>query len=528
MDYQALSKDELIQEIELLRRKIDELQELRQNDTGKSNDEKITLLLDNIQEPLWSVDRNYNIQTQNSAFKKLIRNAYGMDLEPGDNFIRYTPVESQPLWSGFIERAFRGENFSAEHEMIVDGTAQFYEFVFNPMESSDGSVYGVAILGRDTTERKLSELRVQESEKRFRSLVQNSNDIIFVLTGESVIRYTSPSVERILGYSPADITNTDIFMYLHPNDSVDLQKHFKKLIDDKRHNIFFRCRFRRSDGSFSHIEGISSNLIDDEYIRGIVINARDVTERIGVEEALYESERRFRSVIEDLPTMICRFLPDGTLTFVNGNYCHAFKKTAGELLGKSFLTLIPEPDRETVKNNFLSLNRAKPVISYEHRVQLPDDETRWHRWIDRAIFNAQGEVVEYQSIGEDITEHKHIENKLRLHSTALEAAANAVMITDRHGDIVWINPAFTNLTGYTADEIIGKTPRILKSGKHDTAFYRKMWETIMSGKVWNGEIINKRKDGSLYTEKTTITPVLNDDDEVINYIAIKEYNNENT
>ncbi|GEM_PF-2284761 len=523
MDFQERSKEELIKEIEILRQKNDELLQLFEKHKGKNEQGNTIALLDSIQEPLWSLDHHYKILTHNNAFKQLFRNAYGLDLEPGDNFIRYTPVELQPLWSGFIERAFRGENFSAEQDLIVDGATQYYEFIFNPMESSDGSIYGVAILGRDTTERRANELRVQESEKRFRSLMQNSNDILFVVTEEGVIRYTSPSVEQILGYTSADITNTDIFMYLHPEDTDDLQAHIKQTIVDKQSTNSFRCRFRKSDSSFAHIEGISSNLIDDKYIRGIVINARDVGERIGIEEELHESERRFRSVVEDLPVMICRFLPDGTLTFVNGYYCNAFKKTAGELLGKSFLKLIPEEDQETVKKNFTSLNPSKPVTTYEHRVQLPDSEIRWHRWTDRALFNSEGEVIEYQSIGEDITEQKQTEEKLRLQSTALQAAANAVIITDKDGNIVWVNQAFEKLTGYTEDEITGNTPRILKSGKHDNEFYRNMWETILSGNIWQGEMINKRKDGSFYSDSTTITPVINNEDEISHFIAIKEF-----
>jgi PAS domain S-box-containing protein len=208
---------------------------------------------------------------------------------------------------------------------------------------------------------------------------------------------------------------------------------------------------------------------------------------------------------------------------VNGNYCHAFKKTAGELLGKSFLNFIPEPDREKVKNNYLSLDRAKPVTTYQHRVSAPDGTIRWQRWTDRAIFNSNGEVVEYQSIGEDITEQKKNEQQIRLHSIALQTAANAIMITDKEGIVIWINPAFTKLTGFTSEDIVGRSPRLLKSGKHEEKFYKNLWDTIIAGKVWNGEMINKRKDGTLYTDRTTITPVVNEENETTNFIAIKEY-----
>ncbi|MFZ3213533.1 MAG: EAL domain-containing protein [Terriglobales bacterium] len=110
---------------------------------------------------------------------------------------------------------------------------------------------------------------------------------------------------------------------------------------------------------------------------------------------------------------------------------------------------------------------------------------------------------------------------VRLQASALESAANSIIITDRNGTIQWVNPAFTKVTGYTSEEVLGKTPRTLKSGKHDVALYENLWKTILSGKVWQGEITNRRKDGSLSVEETTITPVRSADGEVSNFIGIK-------
>jgi PAS domain S-box-containing protein len=124
--------------------------------------------------------------------------------------------------------------------------------------------------------------------------------------------------------------------------------------------------------------------------------------------------------------------------------------------------------------------------------------------------------------GRDITDRVRAEEELRLQVTALQAAANGIVITDREGTIQWVNPAFTRLTGYSAAEAVGQNPRVLKSGRHDRAFYHKLWHTIMAGGVWQGEIVNKRKDGSLYTEEMTITPVLDDGGVISHFIAIKQ------
>jgi PAS domain S-box-containing protein len=124
--------------------------------------------------------------------------------------------------------------------------------------------------------------------------------------------------------------------------------------------------------------------------------------------------------------------------------------------------------------------------------------------------------------GGGATTRKQDEDTMRLQNAALEAAANAIVITDQSGDILWVNAAFSAFTGYSAQEVLGRNPRLLKSGKQEEAFYRNLWQTISSGQVWRGEMTNRRKDGSLYTEEMTITPVRSSDGTIVRYIAIKQ------
>ncbi|MBE0544411.1 MAG: PAS domain S-box protein [Verrucomicrobia bacterium] len=120
------------------------------------------------------------------------------------------------------------------------------------------------------------------------------------------------------------------------------------------------------------------------------------------------------------------------------------------------------------------------------------------------------------------TEHQRTEEQLRVQTTALDAAANAIVITDHAGTIQWVNRAFTGLTGYTAREAVGQNPRVLRAGNRDAAFYRNLWQTIASGQVWSGELTNRRKDGSLYEEEMTITPLRDADGVITRYVAIKQ------
>ena len=127
-----------------------------------------------------------------------------------------------------------------------------------------------------------------------------------------------------------------------------------------------------------------------------------------------------------------------------------------------------------------------------------------------------------EELNADLYRSKLAEAQMHLQSTALMAAGNGIVITDRHGDIVWVNPAFSKLTGYSSQEVIGRNPRLLNSGKHNQRFYEDNWKTILSGHVWSGEMVNRRKDGTLYTEEQSITPVKDDEGKVSHFIAIKQ------
>ena len=166
---------------------------------------------------------------------------------------------------------------------------------------------------------------------------------------------------------------------------------------------------------------------------------------------------------------------------------------------------------QTGQPDELALDMVRPDGTIRH--------TAVHAEFDR---DASGRIVGLHGTVQDNTERQAAEDRLRLLTTALESAANGVVITKADGTILWVNAAFTTLTGYAAAEAVGQNPRILKSGKHDLAFYRAMQAGIAGGQVWHGEITNRRKDGSLYQEEMTITPVRQGAGPITHFIAIKQ------
>jgi two-component system, cell cycle sensor histidine kinase and response regulator CckA len=133
-----------------------------------------------------------------------------------------------------------------------------------------------------------------------------------------------------------------------------------------------------------------------------------------------DSEGRYRAIVEEMPALVCQFLPDGTLTFANTHYCRYFNVEYEDLIGQNFFQFIPEEDRGQVRANYGSLTPENPVITYEHKVTAPDGTARWQRWTDRAIFDPHGKPLEYRSIGEDITGRKLAEEALQESNRLLE------------------------------------------------------------------------------------------------------------
>ena len=254
---------------------------------------------------------------------------------------------------------------------------------------------------------------------------------------------------------------------------------------------------------------------------------RQIAERRRAERTLEERTQALleaqdaRSLFEGVPVGLYRSTPDGRFLDVNPALVGLLAYPSLEsLLAADVVQLHVNPaDRRRWQ---AELEASGLVQGFEVAWRRHDGVDVWLRTHDRVVRDARGHVQYYEGVIEDITERKRVEQQLRLHTTALEAAANGVLISDAAGTILWVNPAFAALTGYRPDEVMGQTPQLLKSGTQDEAFYRTLWATILAGRVWRGEIVNRRRDGSLYTEDMTITPVRSTGGGITHFIAIKQ------
>jgi PAS domain S-box-containing protein len=220
----------------------------------------------------------------------------------------------------------------------------------------------------------------------------------------------------------------------------------------------------------------------------------------------------------------------GRYIFVNACFCRLKGGKPEDYLGKLPEELTgAQTEYSAAASSAAAGARHHQAIMQTHR-QIEVEECyadsqgkrRCFRVTKSPVFGADGAIVGSQGIMEDVTESKQAEEQLRLQTSALEAAANGIVITDSTGRILWVNPAFTRLTGYPAAEVIGRKPQFLMSGKQDRSFLKKLWRTIRGGEVWRGELINRCRDGTLYDEEMTITPVRTAAGKIQNFIAVQQ------
>ena len=231
----------------------------------------------------------------------------------------------------------------------------------------------------------------------------------------------------------------------------------------------------------------------------------------------------FRAYFDEHPQDVAHCLKLVKVNAVNQASLQLFKASSQtELINNLATVLGPEP-LNLFKEELILLGEGKTFFESE-RVNYTLNNEKLNvvvRWSVPPGFEETLAQVFVSIL--DFTSQKQAEEKLRLQATALQSAANAIVIANNNGDILWVNPAFTRLTGYTEEEVLGENPRILKSGKTSEAIYEDLWQTILAGKVWHcEELINRRKDGSLYTEKMTITPIKDEAGQIVRFIAIKE------
>lgn len=260
------------------------------------------------------------------------------------------------------------------------------------------------------------------------------------------------------------------------------------------------------------------------HIVGFIAAISDITERKQAEQATTRTRDLLQSIIEHAPVRI--FWKDPQLRYLGANTL--FAKDAGyasveQLVNKTDVDMAWKEQAELYRIDDLAVidsNTSK--LDFEELQTTPDGRTTWLRTSKVPLHDANDQIIGVLGIYQDITERKKAESELRKLSQVVEQNPNPILITDVDANIEYVNQAFIDLTGYSRDEVIGQNPRILNSNKTPASVYKEMWSHLNRGKLWRGELINKRKDGREYIDLTLIAPVRQPDGQITHYFSIKE------
>ena len=385
-------------------------------------------------------------------------------------------------------------------------------------------IFGVNV---DITQRKRAEIELRASEERFRQLADNIQEVFWMtdaITGEEI--YANPAAERMWG-RPFESLMHDQNVYIDSilqEDRTFVMQNLEAQRSGKKTEMEYRITL--PDGSIRWIWDRAFPIFDDAHkVVRLAGLAADITDRKDAETALRESEVRFAGIVNSAMDAIISVDSDQRIMLFNPAAEAMFGCKAKDAIGQMLERFIPSRYRSVHKEHILRFGQAGDTgRAMGHLGALSGLRSDGAEFpIEASISHIEaGRQHLYTVILRDITERKQSEEELRKLSRAVEQSASTIVITNTLGQIEYVNPKFTETTGYTAEEVMGKNPRILKSGHTPPEAYGRLWKAITAGEEWHGELLNRKKNGELYWESATISPIFNELKEPTHFIAVKE------
>jgi|GEM_PF-699134 len=410
--------------------------------------------------------------------------------------------ETEALEIGFLTKSGKVKYAELSGRLVKHGSSELIQFV-----------------EIDTTEKRRFENELIEAEKKYRELFENAVIGVYRTTPDGKIIDVNPAFVKMFGakdkFEILRMKASDL--YADPRD----REIFIRALEISDSISNFENRLKRLDGKEiivrEHVRAVKDSLGNVIFYDGMI---EDITEQRKAEEKLKESEEKYRTLVEGSLAGTYIF-QDGKFKFVSGQILSIFGFTPQEVLNtRRILEIVHPEDRKKVIKLFTS--NLKGDISKsgsQFRIIKKNGEIAWVEVLNNLI-NYEGKPALLGTML-DITDRIKAEQRNRIMSQLLLSLNDAVVLTDENGNILEVNDAFCRVTGYSKDEVIGKNPRILKSGLHDANFYKEMWESILTKGYWRGEIINKKKNGEFYFALLSISSIKDEIHGLTYYLGIQ-------
>lgn len=388
-------------------------------------------------------------------------------------------------------------------------------------KNSNKEIVGFIGIIKDVSENVKTSLQLKKTQDSFKYIFENNPlpmwiyDIDkkkFVNINKATVKHYGYTHEEFLALNGSFIRNDDQSKQtLAGKSAIETDV----LIREETHKL--------KNGSIIYVEVYSQPINLNGSNENIVLEViKDITKRKVAEEKIIESEQRFKTLSKISPVAIFRTNNHGELTYVNEYWTEMTGIFPEIAFGKKWWDGLPIQDSVIAERSW---KRSISVTNnFESEYQLLNSKSKV-KWVLANIVRITGsetKIMGYIGTLTNITRMKMFEGNFRKLYYSVEQSPVSIVITDKKGDIEYINPAVIRITGYNKEELIGNNPRVIQSGYQTKSFYEELWNTISSGQIWNGEFYNKRKDGTYYWEQASISPVFSERGDITNYVAVKE------
>lgn len=365
-----------------------------------------------------------------------------------------------------------------------------------------------------------AEFKLRKERSFLSKVVETSPAGIVAVDAMGRIIFANQKIAEILGMDIPTILEHSFY-----DERWDVTDHDLRPVA-REDMVFFRIRNQRAplynvrhtvkDGRGQRIYlSINAAILwrEDGRMDMIVAALEDVSEQVRRQHSLVEARNQLESVLANLPVILWAIDREGRITLFEGKGTQSVAMPEGGMLGL--------PARERYAGLPLMLQSIDRVLSGETVSITAQIGGYYFEVMGAPLLDHSGTIQGASGVAADVTARVQAEvDHIRL-SAAIEQVVESIVVTDRQATILYVNPAFERVTGWTRDEVVGQTPAILKSGYHKQGFYAEMWRTLLSGRVWQGYITNRKKDGSCYDEEVSISPILDKSGNIINFVAVK-------
>ena len=252
----------------------------------------------------------------------------------------------------------------------------------------------------------------------FYKVIDRDIDHVYLTDSQAQVTYSNGRIQDLLGYSVDEFIGIDLQDIIYPDDVAAAIVFFNDVCQSAEETKQIELRGQHKAGHYVWFEVLAINLLHEADVNAIVIRARDITRL-----------KQYQHMVERQTDLICRFTPELMLTFTNEAYANFFNQKPGTMVGRNLLDVIPPEEQASVKAHFASITQANPIAIFQNRWILPDGSRRWFEWTDRAIFDDEGNIIEYQGVGRDINDRKILELERERHTAETEALSNFLQTT---------------------------------------------------------------------------------------------------